>query len=80
MKNADVFKEYGSERVIMEQQLCFFAQDLQEKLGIQFPFNLVTEIKKFMSDESYVDVGFAENVKMDSLKKDMIDVEVVDVD
>ena len=71
MTNKEVFKEYGTEAWVIEQNLCFMLQDYWEKhckdrFGSRLPENPVTFVKKFMKEETFCAVELAEKSKIDS--------------
>ena len=85
MINSEIFKQFGSEQWAIEQNLCFMLQEywaeLYEKGAVkesQMPINPVSFIKKFMKEESYVETDYAEQSKMNTLEKNVVDVEVHD--
>lgn len=89
MQNSEVFNQYGSERWVIEQELCFMMQqyweECREKYGnidlkvTEMPINPVSFIKKFMKQETIVVVEYAEKSKMAHLEKDVIDAEFTEV-
>lgn len=86
MTNQEVFKNYGSEKWAIEQNLCFLLQGYWEECNdkgyvrkSQMPINPVGFVKQFMKEETLCEVEFAEKSKLDSLKKDAVDVEYVEV-
>lgn len=79
MTNAEVFKNYGSEQWVVEQNLEFFLQEywyaIREKVGqphSQMPINSVGFTKEFMRQESYTETKYAEISKMETLEKNEI--------
>lgn len=71
MQNSEVFSQYGSERWVVEQNLCFLLQDFWEQLHTKgyvkeshCPLNPVSVVKSFMKEETIVDVPWAEKSKM----------------
>lgn len=85
MVNSEVFKQFGSEQWAIEQNLCFMLQEywdeLYEKGAVkesQLPINPVSFVKNFMKEESYVEAEYAEQSKMNTLEKNVIDVDVHD--
>lgn len=86
MTNQEMFKNYGSERWAIEQNLCFLLQGYWEECNkhgyvneSQMPINPVGFVKKFMKEETLCSVEFAEKSKLDSMKKDAVDAEYVEV-
>lgn len=85
MINSEVFKQFGSEQWVIEQNLCFMLQEYWDELykkgavkGSQMPINPVSFVKDFMKEESYVETKYAEQSKMDTLEKNVIDIDVCD--
>ena len=71
MQNAEVFEQYGSEKWVIEQNLCFLLQGFWEqcyKKGYvkesHCPLNPVGVVKEFMKEETIVDTPWAEKSKM----------------
>ena len=77
MTNKEVFINYSSEQWVLEQNLYFMLQDywdkIKEKCGdklpSQMPLNPVTFVEAFMTEETIVDVPWAEKSKMDNIMK-----------
>lgn len=94
MNNQEVFANYGTEKWVMEQNLCFLLQTYWEavrgrtgegrNLSSEMPLNPVGFVKEFMKEETLVETEYAEQSKMDHLEKgEVIDVEpgnVIDVE
>lgn len=85
MINSEIFKQFGSEQWIIEQNLCFmlheYWDELQKKGTVkesQLPINPVGFVKDFMKEESYVEAKYAEQSKMNTLEKNVIDVDIHD--
>lgn len=85
MVNSEVFKQFGSEQWVIEQNLCFMLQEywdeLYEKGAVkesQMPINPVSFVKNFMKEESYVEAEYAEQSKMNTLEKNVIDIDAHD--
>ena len=85
MKNADVFKNYGTEQWVIEQNLCFMLQTYWEEHGkraieqakngyitSEMPYNPVTFVKKFMKEETICEVEYAEKSKMDTVENNTV--------
>ena len=79
MTNAEVFRNYGSEQWVVEQNLEFFLQEywdaIKEKVGqphSQMPVNPVGFTKEFMGQESYTETKYAEMSKMETLEKNEV--------
>jgi len=79
MLNKDVFKEYGSEQWVIEQNLYFLLQGYWEQLNqkgyikeSQMPINPVGFIKQFMKEETFCDLEYAEKSKLDSAEKSVV--------
>ena len=75
MINEEVFKNYGSEKWVIEQNLCFLLQGYWEDLyrkgyvkESKMPINPVGTVKKFMKDETLCAVEYAEKSKMATLQ------------
>lgn len=92
MTNQEVFKEYGSEKWVMEQNLCFLLQEYWETHGKKaiedakngyitnsMPYNPVSFVKKFMKEETYCDLKHAEKSKMKTLESNVIDVDFTEL-
>ena len=87
MTNQEVFKEYGSEKWIVEQNLCFLLQEYWETHGKKaienakngytisnMPYNPVSFVKKFMKEETCCELKYAEKSKMETIGSEVIDV------
>ena len=85
MKNSEVFKQYGTEQWVIEQNLCFLLQEYWEKHGKKaieqakngyvtsnMPCNPVSFVKEFMKDETLCDVEFAEKSKISTLESNIV--------
>ncbi len=75
MTNEEVFKEYGSEKWVVEEALVRFLTDYWEKLGNRassMPINPVRAAKEFMAEETLCSVEFAEKSKIDTLEKNEV--------
>ena len=59
MTNAEVFNQYGTERWVIEENLCFMLQEFCEEENITPRNNLISFIKKFMKEETIVNVEYA---------------------
>ena len=81
MKNSELFKNYGSEQWVIEQNLCFLLQEYKELVesGKWQGVNLVGFVKQFMNEETLVETGFAEMSKINTLEAKAIDVTAIDV-
>lgn len=82
MVNSEIFKQFGSEQWVIEQNLSFMLQEywneLQKKGTVkesQLPINPVSFVKEFMKQESYVETEYAEQSKMNTLEKNVIDAD-----
>ena len=88
MTNQEVFKEYGSEKWVVEQNLCFLLQEYWEthcKKAIEnakngyttsgMPYNPISFVKQFMKAETYCELKDAEKSKMETLESNVIDVD-----
>ena len=67
MTNQEVFKEYGSEKWVIEQNLCFMLQEywecIQPKVkdgwnALSMPENPVSFVKKFMKRETNGSISY----------------------
>jgi len=85
MKNSEVFKQYGTEQWVIEQNLCFLLREYWEKYGKKaieqakngyvtsnMPCNPVSFVKEFMKDETICDVEFAEKSKISTLESNIV--------
>ena len=92
MTNQEVFKEYGSEQWVIEQNLCYLLQgywDTHGKKAIEdakngyttsgMPYNPVSFVKNFMKKETYCEIGHAEKSKMETLEGNVIDVDFTEL-
>ena len=76
MTNQEVFKQYGSENWVVEENLCYLLQEYVEELHnkgyikeSQSPINTVGFVKGFMKENTLCNIEFAEKSKMNSLAK-----------
>ena len=82
MTNKEIFEQYGSETWAIESNLCFLLQEYWDKTNevnrthLDMPINPVGFAKEFMDKETYLNIPYVEQSKMDSLEKDAIDVEL----
>lgn len=81
MMNQELFQQFGTEKWVVEQNLCFLMQEYWEELHkngyvkeSQMPINPVGFIKKFMKEETHCDVEIAEQSKMNTLEDNVVDV------
>lgn len=85
MTNAELFREYGTEKWVIEQNLCFLLQEYWEKHGKKaieqakngyvtsdMPYNPVSFIKNFMKEETICDVEYAEKSKISTVENNTI--------
>lgn len=85
MTNAEVFKEYGPEKWVIEQNLCFLLQTYWEEHGKKaiedakngyitntMPYNPVSFVKEFMKDETLCAVEYAEKSKISNIENNII--------
>ena len=87
MTNQEVFTQFGSEKWVVEQTLCFMMQDYWEKLHekgyvkeSQMPINPVSFIKGFMKEETITDINYAEKSKIDTVENNVvIDADYIDI-
>ena len=86
MTNEEVFKNYGSEKWVIEEALSYLLQEYWEEvtqkypqigkqIGKLCPINPVGAVKEFMKEETYCSVGYAEKSKLDTLEKNEIECE-----
>ena len=71
MTNADVFRIYGSERLVIEEMLNFLLQEYDERKGE----NKIRVIRDFMNQETIADIEFAELSKLTRLKENVVSVQ-----
>lgn len=79
MTNAEVLKEYNTEKWVIEEVLQFLLFEYRDATQNGRPINLVGFVKDFMKQETYVSVEYAEKSKMDSVESNVIDVVDADV-
>ena len=86
MTNQEVFENYGSEKWVIEHNLCFLLQmyweELYQKKYVKeshMPVNPVGFVKKFMNEGTLCEVSFAEKSKMNTLSENTIDAEYTEV-
>lgn len=72
MTNAEVFNQYGTEQWVIEENLCFMLQEFCESENIRPKANLVTFIKKFMKEDTIIDVEYAEKSAIHTAKKNVV--------
>ena len=85
MTNAELFKEYGTEKWVIEQNLCFLLQTYWEEYSKKaveqakngyvtsdMPFNPVSFVKNFMKEETICEVEYAEKSKMHTVENSII--------
>ena len=79
MTNREVFKQYGSEQWVVEQNLYFLMQEYWEELHrngyikeSQMPINPVGFIKKFIKEETNCDIEYAEKSKINTLESEEV--------
>jgi len=75
MTNQEVFEQYGTEKWVIEQNLCFLLQGYWEDLyrkgyvkESQMPINPVSAVKEFMKEETICNLEYAEKSKMHTLE------------
>ncbi len=86
MTNAEIFKQYNTEEWVIEQNLCFLLQEYWDTYGKKaieqakkgyvtsgMPYNPVSFVKKFMKDETYCDVKYAEKSKISTVENNVIE-------
>ena len=75
MTNLDVFKEYSSEKWVIEQALSFLLQEFVEENKYEHPkVNPIGIIKKFLDEETVCDVEWAEKAKMNRIEDSVVNV------
>lgn len=93
MTNSEIFKQYNTEEWVIEQNLCFLLREYWEEYGKKaieqakngyitrdMPYNPVSFVKKFMKDETFCDVDYAEKSKMSTIENSVIeDVDFVEL-
>ena len=85
MTNSEVFKQYNTEKWVIEQNLCFLLQTYWEEYGKKaieqakngyvtndMPYNPVSFVKKFMKDETLCDIEYAEQSKFSTIETGII--------
>ena len=81
MTNQEVFENYGSKRLVIEQNLEFLLQMYWEECHNKYPkevpshllINPVGFVKQFMKEETICDTEFAEKSKMEIVQKTIAD-------
>ena len=93
MTNSEVFRQYNTEKWVIEETLCFLLQEYWEihgKKAIEdakngyitsnMPYNPVSFVKKFMRDETICDVVAAEKSKISTIENNTIgDAEFIEL-
>ena len=85
MTNQEVLEQYSTESWVVEEVLCYLLQEYWENHGTraieqakngytsnQMPENPVSFVKKFMKEETYCNIEFAEKSKMNTISKGVI--------
>ena len=76
MTNEEVFRRYGTDTTIVEQELGFMLQEYRERHGggpgTLPPVNTVSFVKKFMKEETYLDTDWAEEVVNRKIEKTVV--------
>ena len=72
MTNAEIFNQYGTERWVIEENLCFMLQEFCEEENITPRNNLISFIKKFMKEETIVNVEYAEKSAINTAEKNVV--------
>ena len=84
MINKEVFEQFGSEQLVIEENLCYLLREYADKLDIVHPYNPVTFVKNFMKEETYVDTKYAEMRAVDTAREnvvaDYVDGEYTEID
>ena len=86
MTNSELFKQYGTEKWVIEQNLCHLLQEYWEEHGRKaieqakngyttsgMPYNPVSFVKEFMKDETLCNVGYAEKSKLSTVEDSTIE-------
>ena len=80
MTNEELFRQYGTEKWIIEQNLCFLLQIYWEENcagkhgnGTMMPENPVSFVKKFMKEETLCETHYAEMSKMKTVADSVIE-------
>ena len=79
MTNEEVFKNYGSEKWVIEEALSYLLQkyweevaqkypQIEKQIGKHCPINPVGAVKEFMKEETLCSVEYAEKSKMETLQ------------
>lgn len=79
MTNAEVLKEYNTEKWVIEEVLQFLLLEYRDATQNGRPINTVGFVKDFMKQETYASVEYAEKSKMDRVESNVIDVVDADV-
>lgn len=94
MLNSEVFEQFGTEKWVVEQNLCYLLQIYWEKYGTEaceqasrgykvgrtMPYNPISFVKEFMKEETLCNIEYAEKSKMNTVEKSVvIDVEATEV-
>lgn len=72
MTNEEVFKEYGTEKWVIEENLCYLLQEYAEKLGASNPYNPVSFIKKWMKEDTFINKTYAEKSLLSHCKENVV--------
>ncbi len=80
MTNQELFEQYGSEKWVIEQNLCFLLQTYWEEchskgyiMESHMSVNPVGFVKQFMKEETLCNIKYAEQSKMDGLNDNAIE-------
>ncbi|MBR3515412.1 MAG: hypothetical protein IKO10_03790 [Lachnospiraceae bacterium] len=79
MTNEEVFKNYGSEKWVVEEALSYLLQkyweevvqkypQIEKQIGMHCPINPVGAVKEFMKEDTLCSVEYAEKSKMETLQ------------
>lgn len=93
MTNSEVFKEFNTEKWVIEQNLYFLLQTYWEKHGKKavedakngyitsgMPYNPVSFVKEFMKDETLCAVEYAEKSKISTVENNIIgDIDFIEL-
>lgn len=81
MTNKEVFNNYGTEGWVVEEVLSYLLLEYKElvKQNNWQSTNTVGFVKNFLKEETLVNTNFAEKSKIENLEKNVIDVEVREI-
>ena len=75
MTNAEVLKQYGTEKWVVKETLCYMLQEYWEKCGNagEMTINPVAFIESFMQEETLCSLKYAELSKMSTVETNVVD-------